>query len=221
MITLKESKNINLDHFSKRLSHINIDKLQIFSINNSNMNTITKIGVEGYNILYIDVSSEQFIKFLNSDRYFLDYNGDSLYILRGGNFLDIKNLFAFIENNPVNIGRGGSQKSHILSPLDFRLSSYIMALFAFDYKLISSLNSFNIISKDRYLSYTNKYSNKSDTIDNKYFKPYKSVILNNYSNIVFKPIIVDKLYCQKDDLGQYFLECADTTCSFSLYDYLK
>lgn len=32
------------------------------------MNTITNIGVEGYNVLYIDVSSEQFIKFLNSGR---------------------------------------------------------------------------------------------------------------------------------------------------------
>jgi len=28
---------------------------------------------------------------------------------------DIKNLFAFIENCQVNIGRGGSQKAHVLS----------------------------------------------------------------------------------------------------------
>jgi hypothetical protein len=36
------------------------------SIHNSNMNTITRIGVEGYNVLYIDVSLEQFIEFLNN-----------------------------------------------------------------------------------------------------------------------------------------------------------
>jgi hypothetical protein len=47
-------------------------------------------------------------------------------------------------------------KAHALSPLDLRLSSYLMAMFNFDYKLISSLNSFNLMSKDRYLSYMDK-----------------------------------------------------------------
>lgn len=47
-------------------------------------------------------------------------------------------------------------KAHALSPLDFRLSCYLMAMFNFDYNLISSLNSFNIMSKDRYLSYMDK-----------------------------------------------------------------
>jgi hypothetical protein len=70
--------------------------------------------------------------------------------------LDIKNLFARIQNRNVNVGRGGSQKAHALSPLDFRLSSYLMAMFKFDYKFISSLNSFNVMSKDRYLSYMDK-----------------------------------------------------------------
>ena len=72
-------------------------------------------------------------------------------ILRNGNFLDIKNLFDAVNNCQVNLGRGGSQKSHLLSPLDFILSAYLMAMFNFDYKLISSLNTFNL-SKERYLS---------------------------------------------------------------------
>jgi hypothetical protein len=70
--------------------------------------------------------------------------------------MDIKNLFAKIQNRNVNVGRGGSQKAHALSPLDFRLSTYLMAMFKFDYNLISSLNSFNFMSKDRYLSYMDK-----------------------------------------------------------------
>jgi hypothetical protein len=70
--------------------------------------------------------------------------------------IDIKNLFAKINNKDVNVGRGGSQKANALSPLDFRLSYYLMAMFNFDYKLISSLNSFNLMSKDRYLSYMDK-----------------------------------------------------------------
>lgn len=196
-----------------------IDRLQIFSINNNNnSHIINKIGTKGYDLVYFDMNSKLFInQILNSNHNFLDYNNNSLYILRGGNFLDIKNLFALIEGYPANVGRGGSQKSHALSPLDLRLSSYILALFNFDYKLVSSLNSFNIMSKDRYLSYTDKYNNKSVTIDNKYskpnksvtknqyFKPYKSVIINNYSDIKFKPITISKmpLYCQNNDSGQY------------------
>ena len=101
----------------------------------------------------------------------MDYYKNSLFIVRGGNFIDIKNLFAVIENQTVNVGRGGSQKAHGLSPLDFRLSSYLMAMFNFNYKLISSLNSFNVMTKDRYLSYMDKHKpNKfvSINLDNNY-----------------------------------------------------
>ena len=38
--------------------------------------------------------------------------------------IDIKNFFARINNKGVNVGRGGSQKAHPLSSLDFKLSSY-------------------------------------------------------------------------------------------------
>ncbi len=74
-----------------------------------------------------------------------------MYIIRDGNFLDIKNLFATINNCNVNLGRG-SQKSHMLSPLDLRLSNYIMAMFNFNYKLVSYLNTFNEVPKNIYLS---------------------------------------------------------------------
>jgi hypothetical protein len=150
-----------------------IDKLQIFSINNNNSATINKIGVEGYDLIYLDMSSELFIyQVLNSNhRKFIEYNNTSLYILRGGNFLDIKNLFAKVDGYQTNIGRGGSQRSHVISPLDFRFSIYLMALFRGDCNLIFSLNDFNNMSKDRYLSYTNKY-----------YKPYKSITINNNLN---------------------------------------
>ena len=60
----------------------------------------------------------------------------------------------------VNIGRGSSQKAHVVSPLDFRVSCYLMALFKFDYKYISYLNTFNVISKDRYLPFFEKFQIK-------------------------------------------------------------
>jgi hypothetical protein len=82
------------------------------------------------------------------------YTKSTLLCLLQEVVIDIKNLFAKINNKDVNVG--GSQKANALSPLDFRLSYYLMAMFNFYYELISSLNSFNLMSKDRYLSYMDK-----------------------------------------------------------------
>lgn len=41
----------------------------------------------------------------------------------------------------------------MISPLDLRLSCYLMAIFKYDYKYISYLNAFNAITKDRYLPF--------------------------------------------------------------------
>jgi hypothetical protein len=103
---------------------------------------------------------EDFIIFLNmKNSGFLSYNKHSLYIIRESNYLGIKILFSTIDDCQINLGRGGSQKAHMLSPLDFRLSCYLMAMFNFNHKLISNLNTFNDINKDRYLSWLNQ-SNK-------------------------------------------------------------
>jgi len=155
ILVLNELQFINLDVLSENLSVIGIDKLTIFSITpdtNSQFNCFK--SNKGSEVKYIDVASNMFFDYLdNSSLLFLKENKNSLYIVRGGNYLDIKNIFSKIDGNLVNVGRGGSQKAHILSPLDLRLSSYMMAMFNFNYKLINTLNTFNYLSKDRYLSY--------------------------------------------------------------------
>lgn len=105
-------------------------------------------------INYIDLGIKRFIKLLNnSDSNFMQYNKNCLYVLRNGDYKDIKKLLTKIEGNEVSIVRGGSQKSHITSPLELRLSCYLMALSNFNYKYITYLNLFNSLSKDRYLPY--------------------------------------------------------------------
>ena len=146
---------VNLKNFSAILQHIGINILNIVIIDDEiDANTVNCFSSSNdYKIKCIEINQENFVRFLNKENVdFINYNKDSIYIIRNGNFLKIKNLFALISNSEVNMGRGGSQKSHMLSPLDFRLSSYVMAMFNFDYKLISSLNTFNYINKDRYLS---------------------------------------------------------------------
>jgi|SRR5277367_27411 len=158
MVVLKELNYVNLDILSEKLANIGIKELNIFSIDRklggklgNKVNIIT--SNHGAIVDYMELNPEYFIKFLNYEKnIFQDYNKYSLYIARGGNYIDIKNIFATIDNMQINLGRGGSQKAHILSPIDFRLSCYMMAMFNFDYKLINGLNTFNYLSKDRYLS---------------------------------------------------------------------
>jgi hypothetical protein len=52
----------------------------------------------------------------------------------------------------ILVDGANGQKANILSPLDFRLSCYIIAMFDLNYKTISNLNGFNSLPKDIYLS---------------------------------------------------------------------
>jgi len=159
MVIINESILINLDDLSQILGSMGIETLNIFSIyGNVDTETTTVFSNnKDSNVKYIVINYDNFVELLNHENCnFMEFNKDCLFIARGGNWLDIKNLFARIQNRNVNVGRGGSQKAHALSPLDFRLSSYLMAMFKFDYKFISYLNSFNVMSKDRYLSYMDK-----------------------------------------------------------------
>jgi hypothetical protein len=188
------------------LGAFSIDKLNIISINNEcKPNVMNMIRTnEDSLIMFVEMNTDTFMKFINIDDNFMQYNKNTLYILRNGDFLDIKNIFASIGGYQCNVGRGGSQKAHILSPLDLRLSSYMMAMFIGNYKELSSLNTFNGLSKDRYLSYMDKYV------------PNKFVSINLYNNLqkIFEPIRINKmpLYSKNTDLGQYFFECSNIDC---------
>jgi hypothetical protein len=169
MLVINELSYINLNELSKILAAMHIKELNIFSIDDNLLEAKVVRRDNGSLISYTEITREQFITILNSNALFSDYNRFSLYILRDAGFLDIKNLFAKVNGHEMNLGRGGGQKAHVLSPLDFRLSSYVMAMFNFNYGLISKLNAFNGLDKDRYLSYLDKTPRSND----KYYKPYK------------------------------------------------
>jgi hypothetical protein len=156
MMVIKEYREIDLNQLSHTLGFLGINRLNIFCID----------GVEGIHktiinssaeILFVELSVAEFVKFLNNpDTNFMDYNKNSLYILRDCSYMDVKLLFNSIGNHKVDIGRGGGQLSHVVSPLEFRLTSYLMAMFNFKYNDICYLNTFNLLNKKRYLPYIDK-----------------------------------------------------------------
>jgi hypothetical protein len=163
MVVINELSYINLDELSKILAAMHLKELNIFSIDDNILEMKVIRRDNGSLISYTEMTREHLVTLLNNDKLnFLDYNRYSLYILRNGGFLDIKNLFTLVNGYETNVGRGGSQKAHILSPLDFRLSSYIMAMFNFNYGLISKVNAFNSLDKHRYLSYLDRTSKKKN-----------------------------------------------------------
>lgn len=142
--------DINLSSLFKNIEAMNVNKFNIFSISQNDVQEGFNFSNNNNEFIYIELGINAFAEMLQKEN-FLEYNKNSLYIFRDFNFFEIKNLITKIEDCEVTIGRGSSQKSHILSPLEFRLSTYLMAMFNFDHKLISGLNQFNFLSKYQYL----------------------------------------------------------------------
>lgn len=151
-----DTLEVKLQDFSKMLSHMGISKLSVFIIDDFENIKTTSIK-EPCLVELIEINKKNFKELLNDPNFnFLGYNKESLYILKNSNFKQVKHLFIKINGHNVNIGRGGSQKSHMISPLELRFNAYIFALCNFSYKYMSSLNVFNYLQKHRYLIYCDK-----------------------------------------------------------------
>lgn len=161
MLVLKSDKVINLCELSRTLGLLNIDKFNLISINKVNDTqyaetdgSTSMFQSTGCNLSYVETGKYKFMQHLkteHSNRSFLNYNLSTLYILRDGNYSDIRKLFTNIEGYKVEFGRGSGQKSHVLSPLELRFSIYISAIFNNNYVRSFNNNDFNHLKKERYL----------------------------------------------------------------------
>lgn len=155
---LKEDVEVNLNSLSRNLSLMGINGLNIFYIVGNDIGYVEKIEVAKPCLInLIKISAPEYIKFLSKPgNQFSVYNKDSLYILKNSNYMDVKILFDKISTHNIDIGRGSSQKSHIISPLEFRISCYLMCIFNFQYNKVCYLNHFNTLNKTKYLPYIDK-----------------------------------------------------------------
>lgn len=152
---MNDSVSCDLWKISDNANNLGLDNLNIFHIilDEDLDFTVTKIDVP-CKIIHIQVGVKYFIeKFLkdSENRNFWELNKNSLFILKDGNYSDLNILFESIQGIKTKVVRGSSQKSHLVSPIDFRLSCYMLILFDLNYKAFNRNNSFNIVTKDRYL----------------------------------------------------------------------
>lgn len=155
MAVVKTTIDNDLIYISNTMNSMELDELFIVEINVRNSVECNIFELEHRSrIKYIKVGLEIFIEnFLGSSSQidFWNINKNTLYILKDGNYSDIKELFTVIQDTKVKLVRGSSQKAHIISPIDFRLSCYLLILCKMNYKKFYFHNSFNELTKDRYL----------------------------------------------------------------------
>jgi hypothetical protein len=158
-----DTLEVSLKDFSTMLSHMGISKLTLFIIGDFGKTNSFTIE-ESCFIEFVEISRGNFAEFLNDPNFnFMDYNKESLYILKNSNFRQVKELFSTINGYKASVGKGsGSQKSHLTSPLELRLIAYVFALCNFSYKYMSSLNIFKYLHKGRYLLYREKSHNNKN-----------------------------------------------------------
>jgi hypothetical protein len=119
---------------------------EVFYISDSPKVTYTEIGVL------------PFIEELGTGTrdLFFNVNKSLLYILRDGTYKDMKFILAHIGKYGLHLTKGGDQKAHLCSPLDFILASYLMAMSGIQYPDIVAQNMFYCLPKDKYLPYYHK-----------------------------------------------------------------
>lgn len=152
MLIPKDIINSNLVQISNLLDVMELDKLYIYSIILDEQFEYEVTEVE--QVKYIEVGFKFFMENLleNPENVnFWEHNNDTLYILRDGNYNDISEIFANIQEHKFHMAKGSSQKAHMVSPMDFRLSCYLLILCNMSYKKFYSENSFKTISKEKYI----------------------------------------------------------------------
>jgi hypothetical protein len=179
----KDFHQENYINFFRNLYELGVNKLQFLTICDSFDKEYNNPYVEG-DFKVINILKTNFMDFINSGVYnFGDNNKYTLYLLKKGTFDQIKTLFQVADREYViNFGKG-SQKSHICSDIEFRLTLYLFALYNKDFNFLRYSNNFSNLNKNQYTTF------KDSTFKNKFI--YKD---SNHSKIEikdFRPKIVD------------------------------
>lgn len=135
-----------------------IYKLNLFYIYKNSIDEVDPFNIiKPSKVSVYKISENKFMEILkNPDNNFLDFNKHSLYIFNNSDFLNIKRIFSYNNTYNINISKGGGQKSHIVSPLEIRLFSYLMAIFNCQVDILNNKIAFDKLEKDKYVPFYGK-----------------------------------------------------------------
>jgi hypothetical protein len=169
--------------FFRNLYELGVTKLQFLTICDSFDKEYNNPYVEG-DFKVINILKTNFMDFINSGVYnFADNNKYTLYLLKKGTFAQIKALFQVADREYViNFGKG-SQKSHICSDIEFRLTLYLFALYNKDFNFLRYSNNFSNLNKNQYTTFNdttfnNKFIYKDSNNSKLEIKDFRSKIVD-------------------------------------------
>lgn len=155
LVVIKKYIGNDLETISKLASMMNIEQFYIFSIfpDKDLEYQIQEVELPS-KVNHITIGLNFFMENIlggEQDEAFWNLNKSSLYILKDGNYSDLRRIFTSVKGIKTSLVRGSSQKAHLVSPIEFRLSTYLMILSNMDFKKVTRQNAFQNIKKDRYL----------------------------------------------------------------------
>lgn len=147
----KELSNINFISFFWNLEALDVRSFALVYIGDYDLDKTFTNPYYLEDRLFIHIKKENFQDFINSSYWdFLKSNRHTLYIIQKGSLEEIQTLFKFVDRKyTLNISKE-SKKSHICSNLEFRLNTYLFAMYQKNFKKIININNFDNITKDKY-----------------------------------------------------------------------
>lgn len=153
----------NTDVILNSLEILKIDELNIFIITSNDYPLTQQQYSEDFirerttlKVFFINIES---LTDLFSHDSFNEFNLRSLFIVNP-NIVWAEIVIALKGSKfKINVSGGSKQKSHVLSRLDNRLNSYLLAMVGLNYPILNAFNGFDSVDKDRYLplfDFTNK-----------------------------------------------------------------
>lgn len=146
--------------------------------------SMDKLNMVSVNIIYITLNKQLLEKDVKT-RHIFENKQVNIYFLSPFKFQELISLSDYNEYNygylfisdciiwsdiikfaksskaSLSISGGSSNKRHVVSKLDSRLNTYLLAILNLDYPMLNSLNDFNGLEKFDFLPYVD-YSNKKE-----------------------------------------------------------
>lgn len=157
---IRDDITMNTELLRNNLKFLNINTLNVFYISDLDIYKTmeNKFYFNEPRQLLLQIIDYTGFKKLISSNNFNELNQNSLFILDNQEWSHIVKL-CITSDASITISGGSGTKRHIVSKLDARFISYLLAIFNLDSNKLIAFNNFDSVEKNYYLPYMD-FSNK-------------------------------------------------------------